>query len=376
MRRMLLCAAALALLASRPSSVRATAQSPPEQGQATATGVSRAFNPAISVNALFLGALFNGEPIGHGDAGGAAGEEHGHGEVGEGLQIQEAELQLTSFVDPYFKGDLIIGMHGEAVEIEEAYVTSQALPAGLSLRIGRTYTPFGKHNRLHTHQFPFVEPPLVHSMLLGEEGLSEFGAELSCLVPVPFFLEAIAAIYNGDNEYFASANDRDLIGLGRLGALWDLSESTTLEAGGSYATGQSSWSNAYEYLAGGDLTLKWRPLRRALYTQAEWQLEYLHGSRLPEVGADGAFGGLATHVRYRFNRTWWLGVRYEKTGLPGEEDESMTRYAAQFAWVPGEFELWRLQYSLTEPDLAGAGSFGAIYLQMTFTIGSHPAHAY
>ena len=294
----------------------------------------------------------------------------------EGLQLQGVEIRLSSFVDPLFRGDFTIGIHGERVEIEEAFLTSQSLPAGLTLKLGKGLIPFGKHNRLHAHQYPFVEAPLIHSTLLGDEGLREFGGELSWLLPMPFYLEATAAGYNGDNEFFKADHDRSLMGLGRLGALLDLSESSTLEIGASHAAGRSHWSGRIESVSGADVTFKWRPLQRALYTQAEWQLEYLVGSRLPEVDSDERFGGMTTHLRYRFDRTWWLGARYERTGLPGEVEEAFTRYSVNLAWVPGEYELWRLQYSRTDPDLAGESDFRALYLQMTFTIGSHPAHTY
>jgi len=366
----------------RGLTLQPTGQQP---GASTATGISRAFNPAVSVNALMLGAFFNGEPLPGEHEEETAGteeehdhaeeHEHGHGTIEEGLHLQEAEIQLTSFVDPYLKGDLIIGFHGGETEVEVACVTTQALPFGWQARVGKTYAPFGKQNLLHTHQYPFVEAPLIHQMLFGGT-LAEFGGELSYLFPTPFFLQATAAVYNGDNLFFAADSPRNLSGLGRLEALWDLSENTTLELGGSAVTGKSGWSGGYEQVAGADMTLKWRPLRRSLYTQAEWQLEYLQGSRLPEEGMDRAFGGLTTHLKYRFARTWWLGTRFERTGIPDGGEEGLTRYALQFAWVPGEFELWRLQYSLTVPEHEDEPTFGALMLQMTFTIGSHPAHTY
>lgn len=346
----------------------------PVAAQATVTGISRDFNPAISVNGLFLGAFFRGEPFGAHEGETTGEESHGHG-IEEGLSLQEAEIQFTSFVDPYFMADIILGFGEHGAEVETAFLSSQALPAGLTLVVGRTYAPLGKHNQLHTHLFPFVEAPLIHTGLLGEEGLAETGAELSWLAPTPFYLRLLAAVYDGDNEFFASPQARDLVGLGRVNTLWDLSESTTLELGGSFVGGRSGLSSAQESILGGDVTFKWRPLRRAVYTQLEWQAEYLQGSRLPEVGEDEPFGGLSTHLRYRFRRSWWLGVRYEETGLPGETVHAARRYALQLAWAPGEFEAWRLQYSHTEP-LAGGPTAGALLLQATFTIGSHPAHSY
>ena len=60
---------------------------------ATATGVSRDFNPAISVNGLFLASGFPGLP----DSSAAAWARE------SGLRLQEAEMQFTAAIDPYAK---------------------------------------------------------------------------------------------------------------------------------------------------------------------------------------------------------------------------------------------------------------------------------
>ncbi len=343
-------------------------------GQSTATGISRAFNPAMSVNGLFLGGFFNGK-------GDRPWEVYAECGMDEGLVMQETEIQFTSFVSPFFKADVIASFSTDDVLLEEVFITSAALPFGWKARIGKIYVPFGKHNMLHLHHFPFIEAPLIHTMLFTDGGLADFGAELSYLFPTPFYLEATGGIFNGDHPFFDTGNGRDITGLGRVNSLWDLSENTTLELGGSYVTGRSGLSGSNENVVGADATIKWRPLRRALYTQAEWQLEYLKGSQYLEWGQTGLsgsgeeVGGIVTHLRYRFNRTWWVQGRFDKTGLPGGADVSLTRYAVQLAFVPDEFELWRLQYSLTDPG-AGMPTFGILSFQINFTIGSHPAHVY
>ena len=43
---------------------------------------------------------------------------------------------------------------------------------------------------------------------LGEEGLVERGAELTWVAPLPFFLEGLVGVFNGDNE--------DAFGRGKL----------------------------------------------------------------------------------------------------------------------------------------------------------------
>ena len=103
------------------------------QGQTTATGLSRAFNPAISANGLFLGSYTSREKAG--------------AEPGTGIHIQEMEVQLTSFVDAYFKADMILALPGgEGIEVEEGFVTTQGLPYNLTLKAGKFYADLGRHN--------------------------------------------------------------------------------------------------------------------------------------------------------------------------------------------------------------------------------------
>ena len=157
------------------------AQSP---GSTTATGTSNAFNPAISVNGLFLGyatsAVFVREP--------AFGEDHDSEEIespdaehahglpeNTGLSVQEIEIRFTSIIDAYFKADVILAIPGtEGIEVEEAAITTTSLP-NITVKAGKFYGDFGKHNLLHTHAYPFIDPPVVHERLLGGEGLNEIG---------------------------------------------------------------------------------------------------------------------------------------------------------------------------------------------------------
>ena len=46
------------------------------------------------------------------------------------MRVQELELQLSAFVDPYLKADLIFAVPGgEGLELEEGYLTSLESPA-------------------------------------------------------------------------------------------------------------------------------------------------------------------------------------------------------------------------------------------------------
>lgn len=153
------------------------------QDRSSGFGLTRDYNPAIGAN-LLLGAEYLSR-----DASGLGwphAVEHGAGETG--ILFQEAEVGLAAAVDPYFRGDVIIALHrheGEFhVEVEEGYVTTLFLPR-VTLRGGKFYLQFGRHNVLHTHAFPFVDAPLTHTTFFGHEGLNEAAVEAAVLLPCP-----------------------------------------------------------------------------------------------------------------------------------------------------------------------------------------------
>ena len=127
-----------------------------------AKGISSAFNPAISVNGLFLGG-YSSSPRTTSRLTGL--------DFHNGFNLQEAEFQFTADVDPYWKANFILGVdrNGET-EVEEGYVTSEELPYDLmprntSLKLGKFFASFGKQNLLHAHQFPFIYPPFINQSI-------------------------------------------------------------------------------------------------------------------------------------------------------------------------------------------------------------------
>ena len=335
----------------------------------TVTGVSRAANPAISANVLYLAdTSFGGPEEGEGreDEHAEAGDEHVEGAVG--ARVQELELRLTSFVDPHVKADMTLSTHSVAdVEVEEAFVTTLGLPANLGLKAGKFLAAFGKHNPLHTHRYPFVERPLAHEDIFGEEGLNEVGIELSWLLPMEWYSEIVGGAYNGDNPgLFQSEDEEDVAFLGRLRNVFDLSDTTTLEVGVSGLTGREEESGSRSNIAGADLTLKWSPFETQRYKALTLQTEYLRADVRNGVRAGGH--GFA---QFRLSRRWWVQGSYDWLD---EDGDTTSQARALVAYVPTEFQALRLQYGATfhgEED-----TDHRVSLQYSFTIGSHPAHAY
>ncbi|MEA5445670.1 zinc-regulated TonB-dependent outer membrane receptor [Gammaproteobacteria bacterium AB-CW1] len=166
-----------------------------------------AFNPAISV---ILDGVYYNEFSGHvEDAPGFDfGHDHGHGGHGHGLesgfQIREAELSFSGTVDPYFDMFVMAALFENGVELEEAYVTTRSLPAGLQIKAGRFLSDVGYINKQHIHDWQFVDAPWVIDNLFGEEGLRENGIQLTWMPATRSYTRFGLELLHGESEGVAN----------------------------------------------------------------------------------------------------------------------------------------------------------------------------
>lgn len=302
-----------------------------------------------------------------------------------GFSLQEAELIITSDVDPYTKAMAIFGVHQEegeehyGIDPEEVYFETIFIPR-LTIKGGKFKAALGKHNQLHTHDFPFIDAPLVHQKITGDHGLNEIGLSAALLIPLGWYSEFTLQGFSLQNkELFNSQRSGDIGGLARWTNLWDLTDDLTMEWGFSGVLGRNQVYRNSSAL-GSDLTFKWRPSVGGKYNAVVWSTEYLYGDRkdLPDAsGASlGEVGGVATWVRYQFAQRWWIQGRYEYLGLPEDSTSaSQSKKSALLGFFPSEFSGVRLQYDYLN-DLGTGRDEQVISLQYNVTIGAHPAHAY
>lgn len=373
-----------------PLSTAALAQG---DGVKSALGVSNALNPAISFNALFLG-TWSDNP--------ASDEEGG---TKDGLAFQEAEVVLSSVVDPYFQAFATVALSPEeGTGLEEGYAWMTALPPGVGLKFGKLKLPFGKHNELHTHAFPWVSAPIATAGLLGPEGANDVAVVASYLFPTAAYLELQGYAADGSAEIMDSAEDRLATG-GRLSSLLDLGTSATLEFGGSLLSGPAGSEDAERrsrrldrnitdlapisgpasradaedpeiatYI-GGDLTFKWQDLNQTGGRALIWQSELISG-RFDQDRNDQL--GAYSLLRWKALRRFWLSGGYAlyRESLAEGEDFDIQETRAQVAFVPSEFSLLRLEVRHRDWSAPEIEDDWTANLQLNFTIGPHPAHRY
>ena len=324
-----------------------------------AGALSKIFNPDIAVIGNFLG---------------AAGENAV--ESAPPLEMREAEVSLQAIVDPYARADFFLAASPEGLEMEEGFVTFTNLPGGLFAKVGKMKQQFGKVNTLHAHMLPSVDVPIVMKNLLGgEEGLSDSGISVSKLLLNPwFFLEATGEVYQGNSGVFQSHERSNVSWLGRLRGYRDITEGTNLDIGASFARGHNDVGPvSTTRLFGIDATVRYRPLRRAIYRRFMGRTELMWSRRGLEEGNASAFG-LYVSGDYQFARRWFGGVRFDRSARANAASLVDKGPSLVVTYWPSEFSQIRGQLRRTK-YAEGVTSNEALF-QFLFSIGAHGAHVF
>jgi TolA-binding protein len=329
---------------------------------------SKIFNPDIAVIGDFLGAA-------------------GHNAVAPlpALALHESEASFQAVVDPYARADFFISFGEEGVEVEEGTLTFTSLPGGLLTKVGKVRAAFGKVNTLHNHVLPWTDRPLVTENLVGgEEGISDAGISVARLIPNRFlFLEATGQVFRGDSgeTLFHSSQRSDLSYVGHLRGYQDLSESTNLDLGWSYAHGHNpsgivdgvDIGRFTTDLWGIDATVRWRPLRRSIYRSFVGRSELVWSRRDQPDGRQNAMGYYVSGD-YQLARRWFAGLRYDRSDRADNASLFDLGQSVMVTYWPSEFSQVRGQYRRT--DYADGPTANEFLFQFQFSIGAHGAHPF
>ena len=301
----------------------------------------------------------------------------------QSLSLQESEMSVQAIVDPYARADFFLAFGEQGVEVEEGYVTFPAVPGGFVAKVGKMRASFGRVNRFHNHTLPWVDRPLVQFNLLGgsleeaDVGIKDAGISVSHIIPAPggLFLEATGEVFRGDSGALFHASRRsDVSSVLHLRAYHDLTESTNLEVGGSYARGHNNLGSGFiTQLYGIDTTLRWRPLRRAIYHSFAARAE-LYWSRREEVALTQRAVGYFGSLEYRLGRRWFAGGRYDWSERARNADQHDSGGSLVLTYWPSEFNQIRGQLRRTR--YAEGTTANELLVQFLFTIGAHGAHPF
>jgi hypothetical protein len=398
------------------SSTRPPVQAAPpvEQSYAAATVApspsgsgahDNSFNPAIG--AVFQGQAwsYSNDPQNYYVPGFPMGGETGL--APEGLSLAETEISMSANVDDKFTAKLTMPVAVEdgnvSVDLEEAWVETMGLPAGLAIRMGRIMSDIGYMNDRHYHTWDFADLPLPYQAFLGGQYIDD-GLQFRWLAPTDIYLELSAEVFRG-GSYPAEGKPTSLVGSTTLSAKagGDVGFSNSWLAGVSWlhadADGRESGDEAQPVLFTGtndvyiaDFVWKWAPNGNSRQKNLKFQAEYLwrneNGNYSVPDGMTGPWdnnqsGWYAQLVYQPFPR-WRIGGRYDRLSgdFPGVAWQGTalypigndpSRYSVMVDWSNSEFSRLRFQYNHDQASEQTDNQFG---LQYIFSIGAHGAHSF
>lgn len=128
----------------------------------------------------------------------------GHSPQKRGVSLQELSLSFAGTVENAFDLVSTVAFTEDEVELEEAFLRTNALPYDLTLKAGYFLTEFGLQNSAHVHSWAFVDQTIINNRLFGGEGQRGAGAQLNWKTPLPWHSELIFSFQDTSNEYAPS----------------------------------------------------------------------------------------------------------------------------------------------------------------------------
>jgi hypothetical protein len=353
------------------------------------------FNPAISLILSGSYSQYSNDPDTYSISGFALADDVNPGR--KGFSLDESELSISANIDDMFYGYFTVALAAEgSAEVEEAYIETLGLGTGFTIKAGRFFSGIGYLNQQHSHNWDFIDQPLVYKALLDNQ-LGDDGIQLRWLAPTDVYLEFGMEALRGDSFPAGNgANDgRGTITLfAHVGGDVDLSNSW--QAGLSYIQAKADdrqtgdpveTFNGETKIAAMDFIWKWAPNGNNKETNLKLQAEYFLQNQ------DGSYNGLAydedqngyyLQAVYQFIPKWRVGLRYDSLHAddPGAafagtaldtQGHHPERWSSMLDWSRTEFSRLRLQYNR---DDSNPDTDNQVYLQYIMSLGAHGAHRY
>ena len=298
-----------------------------------------------------------------------------------GVNLNYAEVAMHSQVDPYFEAFAIFHLHPDEFEIEEAYITTTSLPAGLRVKAGKFRSAFGRLNEKHQHSWNFDAQPIIYKALFGPDMISDPGLQLQWVAPTDTYIMAGIDAMQGTNDRSFGDEDPNLI-VGYLKSSIDIGDDLSILGGVSIAHGKTETqdnSNVY----GADLTFR---EQLGSYSALTWQSEYLQRDKEINANTTDSQGGLYTQLVYQYNNNYSTGIRYDAltkndtdlSAYNGVNTDNLDRVTAMLEYKPFPMSRLRLNYSYDRSKIIAGKRQDINTVMLTFNIaaGAHGAHSY
>lgn len=390
-------------LSEQAKEVQVTSLAPPTES--SYASASNKYNPAIGI--IIDGEIWSYSNSEHSVTGFALG---GESELAaEGISIGESEFIFSANVDDWFYGQITAAIEQEdgefGIGLEEAYIETLSLPAGMTLRMGRFYSGVGYLNDKHKHTWAFADQALPYRAFLGNQ-YGDDGVQLRWLAPTDFFLEFGAELFNGSN-YPAAGSANDGFGSNAIFARTggDVGFSHSWTAGVSWLANDfidrqsgdedspiSFTGSSDIYIA--DFVWKWAPNGNSRQRNVVFQAEYLWRDEEGEVTLpinsyetlplNQKANGWYAQASYQWMPRWRAGVRIDRLSASDSgsafngsildtQNDNPQRYSFMVDYSNSEFSRFRLQFNHDDTGLVSDSQFG---LQYIMSIGAHGGHEF
>ncbi len=294
-----------------------------------------------------------------------------------GFNFNYAELALHSTVGPWFDADAIFHLRSNSFDIEEAYLTTRALPYALKAKLGQFRSNFGRINAKHQHSWHFSSQPLVFEAMLGSEGINDAGVQLQWVLPTEdtYVMAGFEALQGINDVSFGDTETNNLY-IGYLKSSFDITDDTTALLGASILHGKNLYGFSTD-IYGADFTVK-----TALdgYSSLLWQSELLYRNKKTTTDTQKQ-AGFYTQFIYQYDQNWAAGIRYDDLYKNLDtQPNNLDKYTAMLEYKPFEFTKFRLQYTYDKSKVFGINNerknTSEILLGVTIEAGAHGAHAF
>ncbi len=300
-----------------------------------------------------------------------------------GFNFNYAELALHSTVDPYFDAFAIFHIAEDGLEVEEAFVTTRALPYGLKVKAGKFKSAFGRINEKHQHSWLFEEQPIIYKSLFGPDSISDAGVQLQWVAPTDTYVMMGVDAMQGRNERSFGNLAQNNLYVGYIKTSFDLTEDLSFLAGVSLAHGQTDVAKNSD-VYGVDLTMR---DQLGSYSSLIWQSEYLQRDREQDTtDKTDKQAGLYSQFVYQYNNNYSGGVMYDRitknetdlSAYTGIDTNNLDRYTAMLEYKPFPMSRLRLEasYDRTKVIDGARENIKTVMLTLNIAAGAHGAHSY
>lgn len=379
------------------------------QAETTSANPLNLLNPRLTVVGNFLWRLDDRHVLTEeGDA------------IDDTANVREVEIDLRASIDPYADGVAILAVESEvpgeaAIGVEEFYLGVKSLPLsfweepplGTKLKLGRFRTEIGRNNRLHLHDLPQSDRPVVMEEFFGEEGHISDGVSATMFLPSPgdTALELTFQAVQGGGIGVAEDPNHPAT-LANLRYFVPIADEHSFDVSliGLYGTNDAD-GHRHSVTASVDFLYRWKPLRQGEFqsfvlggqvfrTEHEFSRDLdgdgdftrdvdVDGDGVPDdLDGDGILDdrsaqeseplGWYLWAQVQLSRSLYAGVRVDRTEFLTDDRHDRERVTPYLSFYVSEFFRMRASFQHTWSDDPAEDELDTFLFEVNVIFGSHP----